>query len=197
MATRAKKDERREALVRAAIDVIAERGLSGTRVADIGSRAGISPGHVLYYFEGKSEIFMRALRRIEDDLRDEILASWETAASAQERWTRMIELTAPTGPGDPRMLLWIQAWELAPRDPEVLALVIELDRAWIDLLVEVIEHGIAAGEFAVADPREFAVRFAAMVDGLMLQVVAGSAAVDRTRMLELCAAAAAELTRGV
>jgi AcrR family transcriptional regulator len=49
----ATKAERREALVRAAIDVIAERGLGGTRVADIAERAGISPGHVLYYFDGK------------------------------------------------------------------------------------------------------------------------------------------------
>ena len=193
MATRTSKDERREALVRAAIDVIAERGLSGTRVADIGSRAGISPGHVLYYFEGKSHIFMRALRRIEDELRGEIHASWETATSAWERWQRLVELAAPTGPGDPRMLLWIQAWELAPRDPDVSALVVELDRGWIDLLVEVIGYGVETREFAVADPREFAIRFAAMMDGLMLQVIAGSGTLDRARMLEFCARASTEL----
>jgi AcrR family transcriptional regulator len=70
----ATKAERREALVRAAIEVIAEKGLSGTRVADIGARAGISPGHVLYYFEGKSDIFTRALRTIEDDLREQARA---------------------------------------------------------------------------------------------------------------------------
>ena len=46
-------------LVRAAIEVIAEKALSGTRVGDIGKRAGMSPGHVLYYFDGKSEIFTR------------------------------------------------------------------------------------------------------------------------------------------
>ena len=195
MAARATKDERREALVRAAIDVIAERGLSGTRVADIGSRAGISPGHVLYYFEGKSEIFMRALRRIEDELREEIHTSWGAATTAAERWRRLVELAAPTGPGDPRMLLWIQAWELAPRDPDVSALVIELDRGWIDLLVEAIDHGVTTGEFTIADPREFAIRFAAMMDGLMLQVIAGSAALDRERMLELCARASTELLR--
>jgi AcrR family transcriptional regulator len=195
MAARPTKDERREALVRAAIDVIAERGLSGTRVADIGSRAGISPGHVLYYFDGKSEIFMRALRRIEDELREEIQASRQAATTAAERWRRLVELAAPTGPGDPRMLLWIQAWELAPRDPDVSALVIELDRGWIDLLVEAIAHGVQTGEFAIADPREFAIRFAAMMDGLMLQVIAGSAALDRERMLELCARASTELLR--
>jgi AcrR family transcriptional regulator len=191
----ATKAQRREALVRAAIDVIAEKGLSGTRVADIGARSGISPGHVLYYFDGKSDIFTRALRTIEADLREEIQASWESRPSAAERWAWLVEHAAPTGPGDPRMLLWIQAWEQAPRDPEVSAVVLELDRRWVELLVEVIEYGRSTGEFTVADPEDFATRFAALMDGLMLQVVAGSKVIDRPRMLEICARVGEELRR--
>jgi AcrR family transcriptional regulator len=187
------KAARRDALVRAAIEVIAEKGLSGTRVADIGDRSGISPGHVLYYFDGKSDIFMRALRTIEDELRAEIHASWQQLESAAARWDWLVEHAAPTGPGDPRMLLWIQAFERAPRDPEVSDLVDELDRRWIALLVELIEYGRSTGEFATDDPREFATRFAAMMDGLMLQVVGGSTTIDRGRMLEICAHASAEI----
>jgi AcrR family transcriptional regulator len=188
-----KKDERREALVRGAIEVIAEKGLSGTRVADIGERSGISPGHVLYYFDGKSDIFMRALRTIEDELREQVQASWPSRPSAAERWGWLVEHAAPTGAGDPRMLLWIQAWERAPRDPDVSALVIELDRRWIALLLEVLEYGRSTGEFAIDDAEEFAIRFSSLMDGLMLQVVAGSTAVDRERMLEICARASREL----
>lgn len=191
----APKVERRDALVRAAIEVIAEKGLSGTRVSDIGERSGISPGHVLYYFDGKSDIFMRALRAIEEDLRAQIEASWESRSSAAERWEWLVRHAAPTGPGDPRMLLWIQAWELAPRDPDVAELVLELDRRWIRLLVEVLEYGRSTGEFGLEDPEEFAIRFAAMMDGLMLQVVTGSTETDRRRMLEICARASAELRR--
>ena len=191
----ATKAQRREALVRAAIDVIAEKGLSGTRVADIGARSGISPGHVLYYFDGKSDIFTQALRRIEADLREEIHASWESRPSAAERWEWLVEHAAPTGPGDPRMLLWIQAWERAPRDPDVSEVVIELDRRWIELLVEVVEYGRSTGEFGVEDAEEFAIRFAALMDGLMLQVVAGSKSTDRARMLRICARASDELRR--
>lgn len=189
------KAERREHLVRAAIDVIAEKGLSGTRVSDIGERSGISPGHVLYYFDGKADIFTRALRTVEDDLRTQIEASWASRPSAAERWEWLVQHAAPTGPGDPRMLLWIQAWELAPRDPEVAALVLELDRRWIRLLVEVLEYGRSTGEFDLEEPEEFAIRFAAMMDGLMLQVVTGSTETDRRRMLEICARASAAVGR--
>lgn len=187
------KAERRDALVRAAIEVIAEKGLSGTRVADIGDRSGISPGHVLYYFDGKSDIFMRALRTIEDELRDEIRESWRRLRGAAERWQWLVEHCAPTGPGDPRMLLWIQAFERAPRDQAVSDLVVELDRRWTALLVEAIEYGRSTGEFTIADPQDFAIRFAAMMDGLMLQVVGGSTAMDRTRMLEICTNVSGEL----
>jgi AcrR family transcriptional regulator len=192
---RTTKAERREALVRTAIEVIAEKGLNGTRVADIGERSGISGGHVLYYFDGKSDIFMRALRTVEDDLRKQIVESWERERSAMGRWERLVELGAPTGPGDPRMLLWIQAFEQAPRDPEVAAVVSDLDRRWIELLVEIIEYGRSKGEFTIADPEDFATRFAAMMDGLMLQVVAASPTLDRPRMLQICDRASAELRR--
>jgi AcrR family transcriptional regulator len=192
----ATKAERREALVRAAIEVIAEKGLGGTRVADIGARAGISPGHVLYYFEGKSDIFTRALRTIEDDLREQALAAFESRPAATDRWEWLVDQAAPTGPGDPRVLLWLQAWERATRDPEVSALVIELDRRWIGLLVELVEYGVSTGEFTVAEPADFAIRFSALMDGLMLQVVAGSTSMDRAHMLAICARAAAELRAG-
>jgi AcrR family transcriptional regulator len=179
--------------VRAAIDVIAEKGLGGTRVADIAERAGISPGHVLYYFDGKADIFTRALRTVEDDLRREAHAAFEERPSAADRWDWLVRQAAPTGAGDPRVLLWIQAWERAPRDPDVAELVVELDRHWIGLLSEVLDYGVSTGEFALADVRDFAVRFSALMDGLMLQVVAGSVAMDRERMLEICTRAGAEL----
>jgi AcrR family transcriptional regulator len=189
----ATKAERREALVRAAIDVIAEKGLSGTRVADIAARSGISPGHVLYYFDGKADIFSRALRTVEEELREQARTAFASLPSAAERWDWLVEQAAPTGPGDARVLLWMEAWERAPRDPDVSALVIELERRWIALLVELIEYGTARGEFAVEDAERFAVRFSALMDGLTLQVVAGSPTLDRARMLEICAQAGAEL----
>jgi AcrR family transcriptional regulator len=189
----ATKAERREVLVRAAIDVIAEKGLSGTRVADIGERAGMSAGHVLYYFDGKSHIFTRAWRTVEEDLRAEVREAFETRPRARDRWDWLVRQAAPRGPGDPRILLWMEGWERAPRDPEVAALLVELEQRWIEMLVELIEYGRSTGEFAVADAEDFAVRFSALMDGLTLQVVAGSTRMDRERMLAVCTRASAEL----
>ena len=187
------RSERREILVRAAIDVIAEKGLSGTRVADIGGRAGMSAGHVLYYFDGKAQIFTRAWRTVEEDLRAEVREAFGSRKGARDRWEWLVRQAAPNGPGDPRILLWMEGWERAPRDPEVAALLLELEQRWIEMMIELLEYGRSTGEFAIDDAEDFAIRFSALMDGLTLQVVAGSERMDRERMLAVCARASAEL----
>jgi AcrR family transcriptional regulator len=178
--------ERRETLIRAAMEVMAEHGVSGSRLADIGARAGISPGHVLYYFESRADLFIQALRAVEDELRDDVFTVTASMPSAGERLDYLLEVAAPTGPGDFRLLLWLDAWELAPRDPEVAHHLQQLEDRWLELLTGILEHGCANGEFRCDDLEEFALRFSALIDGLMIQVVVGSSHIDRRRMLEMC-----------
>ncbi len=178
--------QRRETLVRAAIELIGEQGLSQVRVADVAARAGISPGHVLYYFDGKADLFAQALRTVEQDLADDYLAHAADLPSAAERWRYLIEAAAPTGAGDARLLLWLEAWELAPRDEHVARQVHDLEQRWQTLLLGVLRHGADTGEIRLADPEGFVTRFSALMDGLTIQVVTGSARVDRERLLAIC-----------
>ena len=49
-------DQRREQMLRAAIEVIEERGFPETRIADVAARAGTSPALVIYYFKTKDQL---------------------------------------------------------------------------------------------------------------------------------------------
>lgn len=178
--------ERRAELIAAAIEVIAERGLEGTRVADVGERAGISTGHVLYYFDSKADLFLQALRRVEDQLREDAERSFEGLPSAAARWNWLLENATPVGPGDVRLLLWLEAWERAPRDEQVAAVLAELESRWMELVVGVLRHGESTGELEVADLEGFAVWFSALMDGLTIQVVTGNPGIDRQAMLAIC-----------
>jgi AcrR family transcriptional regulator len=184
--TRVPRAQRREALVRAAVEVMAEQGVLQSRLSDIAERAGISRGHVLYYFRSKADLFLHALRAVERDLRDDVLAATADMASAAERWDYLLEVAAPTGPGDFRLYLWLEAWELAPRDPEVARQVQEMEDRWLELLTGILDHGRDTGELECDDVRDFALRFSALMDGLTIQVVVGSPHIDRARMLEIC-----------
>ena len=53
---------RRPAILKAAAEVIAERGVIGTRIADVAERAGTSAPGVLYWFASKDELLTEALQ---------------------------------------------------------------------------------------------------------------------------------------
>ena len=64
---RRKKGEERERLViQAAVQAISDRGLANVRMSDIAELVGMSPGHITYYFESKSELLMQAIRWSEE-----------------------------------------------------------------------------------------------------------------------------------
>lgn len=101
MTTRRRTGMTREALIiRAAGQAIAERGLASVRVSDVAERAGMSPGHVTYYFPSKSVLLMRAIRQREEALALELAVELETIRDPWTRLERLIELSAAQGPGD-------------------------------------------------------------------------------------------------
>ena len=52
---------RRPQILAAAAEVIAERGVAGTRLADVAERIGVSPPAVLYWFDSKEQLLAEAL----------------------------------------------------------------------------------------------------------------------------------------
>src|SRR6516162_11316287 len=60
-------DQRREQMLRAALEVIEERGYAESRIADVAERAGTSPALVIYYFKTKDQLLTEAMRFSEDN----------------------------------------------------------------------------------------------------------------------------------
>ena len=58
--------KRRQQILEAAVEVITERGVCGTRIADVADRGGTSAPLVLYYFESKDKLLTEALAYAED-----------------------------------------------------------------------------------------------------------------------------------
>lgn len=57
-----RREDTRQKLYEAAVDLIAERGYSATTVDDIALRAGVAKGTVYYNFASKTELFEELLR---------------------------------------------------------------------------------------------------------------------------------------
>ncbi len=189
--------ERRAQILDAAARVIAERGHAETRISDIARAAGTSPGLVLYYFGSKDRLLAEALTFAEERFYVRTAAELAGIPSARERLVRVIELSCASSDeawaDDFRgeYLLWIELWSRSPRDPVVAGNRQALDRRWRLTLSDIVRDGQAKGEFRAVDPEDFAVRFAALMDGLAVQVVLDDPEVTIERMRELCLAMAA------
>jgi len=57
------KTDKREAILRAAIDVFAERGFFNAQVADVARAAGVAAGTVYLYFQGKDDLLVSIFER--------------------------------------------------------------------------------------------------------------------------------------
>ena len=59
---RASEEERRQDLIRATLDCVAEKGLKGATVREIALKAGVTNGLIRHYFDGKDQMVQAAYR---------------------------------------------------------------------------------------------------------------------------------------
>src|SRR5258708_30037000 len=78
-------DQRGGWMLRAALDVISERGLADTRIADIAERIGISSALVIYYFKTKDQLLTEAIKHYEDTWYAEAKRRMDKLATGAER----------------------------------------------------------------------------------------------------------------
>jgi len=181
-------DQRREQMLRAALDVIAERGYAESRIADVAERAGTSPALVIYYFKTKDQLLTEAIRFSEDSWYEagtRRMAEISTAAGKLEELVAMSCLPEADSEPTSSWALWLDLWAQSVRHPEVASVRQKFDERWRDLICSLVVAGQEAGEFGPVDPVDFAVLFSALLDGLAIQIALADPAVDTYRAYDL------------
>ena len=116
MQRRTKGAERELSVVTAAAELIAEEGLAQLRMADVAERAGMSVGHVTYYFPSKAELLVRAIQLSEEKFQQQVRRALQARDDPWDRLTALVELAGASGPKDPGWLLWFEVWANAAVD---------------------------------------------------------------------------------
>ncbi len=187
-ATVAGADQRRRSMLAAAAQLIAERGYADTRIADVARRVGASPALVIYYFGTKDHLLSEALRFSEQSFYTAAEAMLARPASLRERletlarWT-FVPQSAEEVPG--AWGLWFDLWSAALRYEQVARDRVELDQRWRELIARVVREAQAGGEVERVDVDDFAVTFAALLDGLSIQVTLRDPVVDAERAVTI------------
>jgi AcrR family transcriptional regulator len=181
---------RRPQILAAAAEVIAERGVAGTRIADVAERCGVSPPALLYWFDSKEQLLAEALTADDDRFYEELEERLERAVTPGERMVALIE-TATEGADD--FALWMELWTWALRDADLRAARERFDARWRAAIEAIVADGVAAGEFDVADPPRAALAIAALIDGLSAQAALGDPEVSNPGLTETVLASADRL----
>ncbi|MFD6996785.1 TetR/AcrR family transcriptional regulator [Streptomyces mirabilis] len=175
--------ERREELLRAAIEQIEARGVAAVRIADVASVLGVSNALVLYHFSTKEKLVAAAFTYAAEDDLAHLRKLLGRRTSALRRLRAAVRWYAPTGQAK-GWRLWIEGWAAALREPALQEVTRDLDKQWKAAITEVIAEGVAAGEFACPDPTGAALRLTALLDGLAVQMTAYTGTVSRARAQE-------------
>ncbi|HEY2480376.1 MAG TPA: TetR/AcrR family transcriptional regulator [Solirubrobacterales bacterium] len=181
---------RRPQILAAAAEVIAERGVAGTRIADVAERCGVSPPALLYWFDSKEQLLAEALTADDDRFYEELGVRLDEAATPGERMVALIE-TATESADD--FALWMELWTWALRDADLRAARERFDSRWRAAIEAVVADGVAAGEFGAADPAQAALAIAALIDGLSAQAALGDPEVSIPRLTDTVLASADRL----
>lgn len=173
---------RRIEMLRAAAELICERGFGDTRIADVAKRAGVSSALIIYYFGTRDRLLVDALRFSEESFYEAAEEMLAEVPSLRERLSLLIRWTcAPERDGDipGAWGLWFDLWAQAFRHNEIKAGRVELDARWRKMIVEAVRSGDDKAELDTGvDARMFALEFAALLDGLSIQVALEDPEID-------------------
>jgi AcrR family transcriptional regulator len=146
------------AILRAAVEVIAEDGFEGASTRDMAARAGVSVAALYHHFPSK----LGLLREFLDEAYAVTLARIERRLEGVERSVARLESVVAT-------LVWTHLHDAFAQQASVVAIreytrldapdraAIEVQRkALLDVVERILRDGVATGDFHVDEPRETA-----------------------------------------
>ena len=172
-------EARRIEMLRAAAELICERGFGDTRIADVATRAGVSSALVIYYFGTRDRLLVDALRYSEESFYEAAEKMLAEVPSLRERLSLLIRWWTCVPEADDEIPgawgLWFDLWAQAFRHTEIRAGRVELDARWRKMIVDAVK---SAELETKVNARMFALEFSALLDGLSIQVALEDPGVD-------------------
>jgi len=168
-------EERKAQIYQAALACFNRKGYHRTTMDDIVAESGLSKGSLYWYFKSKKELFLSLFQEV----MGQIGQAWEgiaanQEASATEKLRASLALfRAELGEMAPFFSVMMEAWALTRYDEDVESIIQELYGPYLDIMIRIIEEGIASGEFRVKSVRAMALVIMTLFDGITLAMGTG------------------------
>lgn len=187
-------DERKTAVLRAALACIATTGYDNVRLRDVATQAGVSIGLLQHYFDTRDELVAQAFRLASED----VLRRWEEVlAEAVSPWDRIVALVEQLTERDnlrQRCLVWVDFATAAARHDETRAAFRSIYDQWDAVVTATVRDGRDAGVFHPIVPDQDLVEILLdQIDGSMMSIASGMERLTGQRMREVTLSMASAL----
>ena len=178
--------ERRPQILAAAARVVARRGLTALRLADVADEAGVSVGTIQHYFGTRERLLLETFAFETERSLKRWVSAEHNGTSAWTQVLLLIEIVLHPPTFRERWTRWLQFWAAYARDPKLRPAMGEVYDRWRDPFLRTIVAGVGSGEFDPVLPEDVIVdRTLALFDGLALQVLLEARGMSLDRMREL------------
>jgi AcrR family transcriptional regulator len=167
--------DRKLEIMEATCRVIAREGTDGLRMGTVAAEAGVSSALIHYYFATRDDLLMQAFDHA-DTKADQ--AAEAALAGLEDPLDRLRRLLLIYSGGEDVFhedwVLWVEMWRSAIFDNRLAESVRRSNATWIGQIAGMIEDARAQGSVAAdLHVEDAALRLAAVVDGLGLQILPG------------------------
>jgi AcrR family transcriptional regulator len=166
----------------AVVRVITERGMEGTRFADVSEATGVPIASLQYYFGSREDLLIAAFRHGSSANVAHIRSGLEPISNPTERILYMVDahLDMYDPASERSVLLSEEFYRVALRDPELQLDMLDEYGGWRGMIADAIRAGMADGQFAPeTDPDRTAVCLYAFMEGIAQPMAMGDPALPR------------------
>ena len=169
-AARKAPSERAAEIAEAARELALERGLAAITLRSVAARVGVASGLVAHYQPNVDALVADTFTTIVAAETAEVAALLARLPDPPQRLALLLD-TLLDGARLDVTAVWVEAWTLGRRNEALAASVrVQMD-AWQAVLQDVVEAGIAAGQFETPDAASVAWQILGMIDGLNAQAL--------------------------
>ncbi len=167
--------ERKQQIYEAAVACFGRQGYHLTTMDDIANEAGLSKGSLYWYFNSKKALFIGLFREIMgqfEQVWDAVIADGNSSATEKIVNTLSVfrsefkEFASFFG-------VMMEAWLQTLHDEDVVELMGEFYQPYVRMMRQIIEQGVADGEFRVTNVEATTLVLLSMFDGVTLAIGMG------------------------
>lgn len=181
--------DKKQVFIDATICSLANHGYKGTTVRQIAKYAGLAPGLLTHYYEGKEVLIATSYKYLSQRFLDDFQRSIDDGEKDPIKALKIFfkNIFGPDNLGSPFLRMWLSFWTLTLTEPDLRITHKEIQREYILSIENLLNaaYELKDEKKETTDTHELAIGILALLDGLWLACCLDPDALSRNDNLKI------------